>query len=617
MKKTLLLLALIATMLSKNTFAQSETILIPEPQSVELLSKKLTNIDHKSVKIDKNADIPKEGYTLEIKKRKATIIAADKAGAYWAEQTLKQLKDENGKYPEIRIEDYPEFPLRGLMYDSGRNFIEISMVKQYIDIISQYKLNVFHWHLTDNPAWRIECKVYPELNDPQYQRQTRDPGRFYTYDEIRSVIYYAAERGVTVVPEIDMPGHSAYFNAAFNTSMASQKGMKILEKCLDEFFKEIPKELCPYFHVGSDEVYIDNPEEFMKWSENICEKYDRTPIAWDPGLPSSKNTIRQIWNDVNENNSSAVHSGGKYLDSFMGYLNSHDPIIFTLRNFLHTPCATGTKVGNAEGGVLCLWNDVRVVDKTNIAPHNGFLSALLSFSERFWKGGDVGHKGDTNILPDPDSEVGEKIQAFEKKLSYHRDNILRTPIFRYVANSTIEWDIKLPKTNKEIKAWGGAIDMNAICKELKQDSFDEDLAIATTTLYAEKDTVIAAWVGFESVARSNRLGNGIGEQGKWECGSQIFVNGKEVNPPCQWNEPSKYYYDYHTWHKPAEELPFTDEQFYWMRTPAVIELKKGANTIVLQIKKTFKLQAWKFAFIPLTIHIDGSVGEVDKSISFK
>ncbi|MFI3314075.1 MAG: family 20 glycosylhydrolase [Rikenellaceae bacterium] len=610
----LFILVMLVMALTNNATAQREAMLIPQPQSIDLLSNKKTKIESTSLIIDPQAGMAAEGYTLEIKKKKATIVAADEQGAYWAKKSLEQLKDGNGEYPEVKIADYPEFPIRGFMYDAGRNFMEVSMIMQYIDIISSYKLNVFHWHLTDNPAWRIECKVYPELNDAQFQRQTRDPGRYYTYDQIRDVIKYAKERGVTVIPEIDMPGHSAYFNTTFNTSMASEEGMKILEKCLDEFFTEIPKELCPYFHIGSDEVHINNPEEFMKWSEDICKKYERTAIAWDPGLPASETTIRQIWNEASGSNSAAAESGGRYIDSFMGYLNYFDPIIFTNRNILHNPCATGRKTNLAQGGILCLWNDVRVIDNNNIATHNGFISALLPFSEKFWSGGDIGHEGNNNILPNPNSEVGKKLQAFEKKMVFHRDNILKTPIFRYVASSTIEWTIEIPEASETITAWGGAIDMDALCQSLKFKSSDTTLAIATTKLYAHKDTIITAWVGFEAVARSNRLGNGIGEQGKWETGSQIFVNETEVTPPQEWIEPGQYYFNYATWHKPAEELPLTNEQFYWVRTPALIPLKKGENDIKLISRKSFKSQRWSFAFIPITVTLDGQVSEADSNI---
>ncbi len=604
-----LLVAIIAIFSVSELMAQRQTTLIPQPQSIETLSDKTVHLRSITQHISTDRSLPAEGYTIKIKGSRATIIAADSVALVWAKHTMQQLKDGNGEYPEVLITDYPAFPIRGFMHDSGRNFMEIDMIKQYIDLLSSYKLNVFHWHLTDNPAWRIECKIYPELNDAKFHRATRDPGRFYTYDQIRDVIYYARERGVSVIPEIDMPGHSAFFKRTFGVGMDSAKGMKILEECLAEFFEEIPQSLCPYFHIGSDEVHIEDPTGFMSWAEQICEKYGRHAISWDPGLPASPTTIRQLWNTSSVPNSNSKEYVGQYLDSYMGYLNYYDPIVFTYRNILHNPCSTGWETMHAVGGILCMWNDVRVVDKSKLITHNGVISALLPFAERFWSGGSLGHESNANILPNPSSEVGQKLQNFERKMIFHRDSILRTPNFRWVANSGLQWNIEIPDAGKAIRAWGGAIDMNAIADSLGYTFTDNDYAVATTMLRAKRDTTIYAWVGFEVSARSNRKGNGIGEQGEWETGSQIFVNGEEVSPAVPWVEPGKYNFKFHTWHKPQEEMPYTDEQFYWTRPPVLIKLKKGDNTIKLISRKTFKIQRWSFAFIPISLSLDGSVSE--------
>ena len=505
MKKLLTLLIAFAAVASTTVYAQTQKNLIPEPQKIDMLSDVTTKVTKTTVNVSAKFDIPAEGYILTVKNGKAKIKAADAEGVIWAKQTLRQLQI-NGESPQVEITDFPEFPIRGFMYDAGRNFMEIDMIKSYIDLMSQYKLNVFQWHLTDNPAWRIESIAFPELNDPKNHRATRDPGKFYTYDEIRDVITYAKQRGVTVIPEIDMPGHSAFFNRTFGVSMDSEKGMQILEKCLAEFFKEIPKSICPYFHIGSDEVHIKQPKEFMVWAENITAKYDRLALAWDPGLPASKTTIRQIWNEASGANSAASEKEGPYLDSFMGYLNYYDPITYTSRNVLHNPCATGKATENAMGGILCLWNDVRVTDKTKLITHNGVMSALPAFAERFWTGGNVGHVGDCNILPNPQSEPGKKLKQFEDKLKFHRDFILKTNDFRWVANSHIPWSIYIPEANETVETWGGAIDMDAICASIDFKSNGATLAVATTTIYAQKDTTIYAWVGFEATARSNRIG---------------------------------------------------------------------------------------------------------------
>ena len=292
------------------------------------------------------------------------------------------------------------------MHDTGRNFREVETIKKELDLFAFYKINVFHWHLTDNPAWRIECKAYPQLNDSQYQRKGRDEGRFYTYDQIREVIAYARERGIMIIPEIDMPGHSQYFNKTFGFGMATPQGLEVLEACLKEFMQEIPAEDCPYIHIGSDEVKVADPKGFMTFCENIVRADGRTPIAWYPGLPSSEGTISQIWTEKASKNIGAELKG-EYIDSYMGYLNLSCPLLNTANFYRHQIFSADKYNGKARGGILCLWNDVRVDNKANTFPHNGMPEGLASFAESCWTGG---------------SERGwEDYLTFENKLIHHRD----------------------------------------------------------------------------------------------------------------------------------------------------------------------------------------------------
>jgi hypothetical protein len=574
---------------------KKETVIciIPEPKEFQQLSDRKFKL--KEVKIDTETvfDHPDE-YRLTLKKGKATIAG----NAVWAKSTLAQLTDTNGRVPEVEIHDWAAYPFRGFMHDTGRNYQPISLLKETIDLMSFYKLNYFHWHLTDHPAWRIECKIYPQLNDPQYQRQGRDEGKFYTYDEIREVIAYAKERGITVVPEIDMPGHSTYFKNAFGFTMDSEEGRKVLEQCLDEFFAEIPKNDCPYFHIGSDEVWIADPKGFMQWIENLMDKYDRQPIAWDPGLPASEKVIRQIWNEAAGSNAAASEKAGKYLDSFVGYLNYYDPMLFTSRLFLHTAAAQAVPdTTKALGGILCLWNDVRVDKKENIALHNGMINGMMAFAERFWNGGNAGEVANENLPPNPLTEAGSALADFEEKMTFHRDRFHKGKM-RWVANSQIEWQVKIDD-NGPFPAYGGAIDLDAFCQMHQIVVVDTALAIAQTVLTTEQDMDIEAWLGFCTPARSNRNGYGIGAQGRWEGGCQCFVNGTEILPPMPWNEPEKYNYHFNTWGKPEEEEPFTDEQLYWMRQPIKIHLTKGENHIEIRVPKTYNGLRWSFAFIPV------------------
>ena len=520
----------------------------------------------------------KDEYFLRSEKGRVII----EGNAVWARQTLYQLADDDGRIPDVEIHDWSAYPFRGFMHDTGRNFQSIEMLKETIDLMSLYKINYFHWHLTDNPAWRIECKVYPQLNEPQYQRPGRDCGKFYTYDEIRELIAYAKERGVTVMPEIDMPGHSAYFRNAFGFSMDSEEGMMVLEKCIEEFCDEIPASMCPYFHVGSDEVHVADPKGFMQFTESICKKHGRIAMAWDPGLPSDSTTVRQIWNTAAGSNAAQTKKGGKYVDSFMGYLNYYDPIYFTNKVYLHQACAQEQPdTANALGGILCLWNDVRVDDKTRIALHNGMVNGMMTFSERFWEGGEGTWEG---------------LVEFEDKMSYHKDNVVKNHDVRWYPNANTLWDIKIGD-NEPLEARGGAVDVDDLCAEHSVVVGDTVSAWAVTEIYSEEECTINVWVGFEAAARSNRISGGIGQQGRWENDGRMFVNGVEYFPAQEWKEPGKYEFHYHTWHRPEEELPYTDEQFYWMREPVAIDLKEGKNEIKLYIPKTFRGQRWSFGLM--------------------
>lgn len=585
---------------------EKETVscIIPEPKAFQQLSDRKFKL--KEVKTDTETVFANpDEYRIVVKRGKVTVSG----NAHWAESTLNQLIDLDGMIADCEIHDWAAYPFRGFMHDTGRNYQPVSLLKETLDLMSFYKLNYFHWHLTDHPAWRIECKIYPQLNEPQYQRQGRDEGKFYTYDEIREVIAYAKERGITVVPEIDMPGHSTYFKSVFGFTMDSEEGRKVLEQCLDEFFAEIPQNDCPYFHIGSDEVWIADPNGFMQWIENLMDKYERQPIAWDPGLPASEKVIRQIWNEAAGSNAAASEKAGKYLDSFVGYLNYYDPMLFTSRLFLHTAAAQAVPdTTKALGGILCLWNDVRVDKKENIALHNGMINGMMAFAERFWNGGNAGEVANENLPPNPLTEAGSALASFEEKMTFHRDRFHKAKM-RWVANSQIEWQVKIDD-NGPFPAYGGAIDLDAFCQMHQIVLRDTALAIAQTVLTAERDMDIEAWIGFCTPARSNRNGYGIGAQGRWEGGCQCFVNGTEILPPMPWNEPEKYNYHFNTWGKPEEEEPFTDEQLYWMRQPAKIHLTKGENRVEIRVPKTYNGLRWSFAFIPVCNHPDGCVTEV-------
>ena len=237
---------------------------------------------------DTAAGIPPEGYRIDISARRAQLSAGDDAGLFYGLQTLLQLADERGNLPCVSIEDHPRYRYRGLHLDVCRHFFPVRFIKHYLDWMASCKLNTFHWHLTDDQGWRIEIKRYPRLTEiGGYRTRTQiggfheDPityeqgryGGYYTQDEIREVVAYAAERHIAVIPEIEMPGHATAALAAypelacghgpksFETSgrwgvlddvfcPGKEQTFEFLEGVLDEVLELFPSKL---IHIGGDE----------------------------------------------------------------------------------------------------------------------------------------------------------------------------------------------------------------------------------------------------------------------------------------------------------------------------------------------------------------------------
>ena len=306
------------------------------------------------------AQLGKEGYTLESSSKGVVITANEPAGLFYGMQTLLQLmpKEVESKIavtaswtvPAVKITDYPRFGWRGLMLDVSRNFFTKEEVKLYIDQLAKYKFNTFHWHLTDDNGWRIEIKSLPKLTEvgawrvPRFgqfsdraepkQGEAATVGGFYTQADIKEIIQFAKERNVTIVPEVDVPGHSMAAIAAYpelsctkdpNTKVnpgssfsewydngtfkmlkdntlnpSDEKVYEFLDKVFTEMAALFPGQ---YIHVGGDECYkgfwtkdpgcqalmkkmkMTKPEElqayFMKRVEGILKAKGKKLIGWD------------------------------------------------------------------------------------------------------------------------------------------------------------------------------------------------------------------------------------------------------------------------------------------------------------------------------------------------
>jgi len=267
---------------------------IEKYSGVKLQTKKSSAKQKIILRIDKRLDSNKEAYTLHVSKNKIEIIGATEEGLFRGMQTFFQLIPPSAKMPFYgipysgtnksnrtvqipfcKISDKPKFVWRGLNLDCSRHFMSKDFIKRYIDILAYYKFNVFHWHLTEDQGWRIEIKKYPKLTEiGAWRKEANDSiyGGFYTQEEIREVVAYAQSRFITVVPEIEMPGHSLASLASYPENSCTGGPFQVtniwgvhqdiycagrdstfyfLQNILDEVAQLFPGK---YIHIGGDEA---------------------------------------------------------------------------------------------------------------------------------------------------------------------------------------------------------------------------------------------------------------------------------------------------------------------------------------------------------------------------
>ena len=233
------------------------------------------------LRITPDSAIPAEGYNITVDKNNIVITASDAAGLFYGLQTIRQIADNNdGLVAEMTVSDAPRFPYRGVMIDVSRNFRDKEFIKKQIDAMSRLKLNRLHLHLTDGAGWRVEIEKYPRLTDFAAWRkgetwkqwdgtycERTDPdanGGYYTKDDLREIVRYAADRFITVIPEIEMPAHSEEVLAAYpelscsgeqyghsDFCIGNEKTFEFLQDVLDEVMEVFPSE---YINIGGDEA---------------------------------------------------------------------------------------------------------------------------------------------------------------------------------------------------------------------------------------------------------------------------------------------------------------------------------------------------------------------------
>ena len=581
--------------------------LLPKPQKVSFTGKYVkVGVPVREVLVPEvpGAEFQDEAYHLTVGRDGVTIDAVTRQGLYWGRQTMGQLAvSRRGRkcLPQCEITDWPAFRIRGFMHDTGRSFIPLDELKHEIALLSSFKVNVFHWHLTENQAWRLESRHYPQLNTAQ--NMLREQGRFYTLDEARELVNFCREHHVLLIPEIDMPGHSAAFERTFGFGMQTAEGKRIM--------KDIIAEVCdalkvPYLHIGTDEVAFTDPG-FVPEMVSFVRSRGKKVISWNPGWHYRPGEIdmTQLWS-----NRGKAQPGIPAIDCRFHYANHFDNYADLVALFNSRIYDQPAGSPDLAGCIIAFWND-RYIDNTRqLLNENNFYPYMLTLAERAWRGGGRGYfNGKTTLLWDDEKEQKAEFAEFEDRMLWHAEHTLKGEPFAYRRQADVEWRITdafpnggnlqcsfppeqhlLPgggpesdvttysydgRTYASRTVTGNGIYLRHVWGTLVPGFYENPqenhTAYATRWIYSKKACKARLSLEFQNYSRSESDLPPL--SGTWDYkGSRAWINGEEIMPPVWLN----------THRVRDNELPLRNENCV-SRPPIEISLQKGWNKLVLKL----------------------------------
>lgn len=568
------------------------------------------------------AHIPEEAYELTTHAEGVTLTANTSHGIFNGLQTFRQLLSNKGSHLTVagcEIRDWPAFRTRGVMLDVGRNYMSPQFIKDQIDKLSRYKINVLHFHCTEDPAWRLQIKKHPKLTQAKYHWKTRQPGKHYTHEEIKDLVAFCAARHIEVIPEIDMPGHSEAFRHAMGVDMQTKEGIAILKDVIDEVVELFPSNK---IHIGSDEVRI-SMKEFMPTMVEYVRTKGKEVIVWSPGLLPDNKVIKMHWGD---HTGHQVDKSIRHISTIGFYMDWIDSQSGVYQYFFQQPCDAPQGNDKAMGAITCVWTDGALSGEDRVLKQYPFYPCMVTFAERIWRGANESRPEFFAKLPQPKTAAYVAFSEFENRLAVHRDLYFKGLPFTYVKQAHIPWRLIGPFDHKgkndtsfgpeeiiqdsykdgdktltweDKSAWGGAIHLRHTYSvfDLHQKRANPDYWPATMNHKVGKSggTCYALTYIHSSSDQDTHLMFGIGgmwghsggyrvanapDQGQWDSsGGDIWLNDKRVNPP-KWPFKSL---PWTGWGKGRiEEAPLTEEG-YFFRPPVKVSLNKGWNKVLIRV----------------------------------
>lgn len=559
-----------------------------------------------------------EAYHLIVSNNKILVEAVTERGVYWAMQTLAQLQKEQGKkvvFEGCEITDWPAFRIRGLMQDVGRSYISIEELKREIAMLARFKMNVFHWHLTENQSWRLESKIFPMLNDSI--NTTRMPGKYYTQEEAKDLVTYCKAHNILLIPEFDMPGHSEAFERTFRHNMQSPEGMKILKLLIEEVCQTFD---VPYMHIGTDEVEFTNPD-FVPEMVAFVRSKGKKVISWNPGWKYKPGEIdmTHLWSYRGK-----AQKGIPAIDSRFHYLNHFDTFgdIIALYNSRIYDVKQGSD--DLAGVIIAIWNDRLVEKEWNEVLENQLYPNMMAIAERAWLGGGTEYfNKNGTILKSEETEEFKAFADFEKRMLWHKEHTFKGYPFGYVKQTNVKWNItdafpnggdlaKAFPPEQELKssyqyegvdygvhpAIGAGIYLRHVWGTLIPGFYEKPqenhTAYAYTWVYSPKEQEVGLWAETQNYGRSEMDLPPL--PGKWDYKeSRIWVNNQEILPPV-WTA---------THRAKSNEIALGNENMV-ARSPIPVHLNKGWNKVLIKLpigKFTIpqvRLVKWMFSAVFVT-----------------
>ncbi len=616
--------ALCAAMAAECVAASPLDELMPVPKRIVRAEGKVTPAMLECVKITTGdvegapAGVACEAYEIALTREGAVIKAPSEKGKRYALVTLNQLKALMGgaEVEACTIRDWPTYRWRGFMPDTARNYLDMDSLKAVIDMMGRYKLNLLHWHLSENYAWRLESKKYPQLK-AEKAFIIRHVGKYYTQDDFREIVRYSAERGVTVMPELDVPGHAQAFRTAFGFErMTDGNAGQIIADLFDELCTLATPEEMPFVHVGGDEVWKRemegvSPETLKLWAETLARN-KRALVNWIPGepFPTVGPRVSMMWagKEPADDGSAIFDANGMYIETL-------DPFeILTVSVFRRT-CKWDIPAERKQGVIFCAWHDGFVGDNyADMLRNQQIMPSCVLFGNSFWNGCAADRPDRISRMPFPSEKDFSLAVDVERRTVAQRDKALKglDRPFHFLKQSDMRWRLTDGKGGLIAKdiASASISPFKAPYSKCNFITNSTGLAVMETWIKSPKTQKVGAWIGFTNIDRDHGLKRArpLPKLGEWtRFGSKIELNGEEIPPP-HWKRPGldlgKQYPDFKAWALyEIDEEPYTDQE-YFMREPTQITLREGWNHVKLTLPMTTPVRGWSShqwigTFIPL------------------